>query len=191
MTLISKWDEQLWRCVDCNNTRLWLICAWNWGLFRSFNIVINIVANVTIYALPLYFWPSKFYLLSLFMYMINTCFVQKYATFQLARETFLVTSMFFLRAGAIQRLLQNGLLSADGLNKADEETIKKLIYPVCSLVGFWKELNVKLWVFHNYDVMMLVCSVVIACFALRLFTLCFWGLFLLFTSGWILYKKNH
>ncbi|XP_054815170.1 endonuclease III homolog 1, chloroplastic-like isoform X1 [Prosopis cineraria] len=43
--------------------------------------------------------------------------------------------------GAIQRLLQNGLLSADGLDKADEETIKKLIYPV----GFYtrKSINLK------------------------------------------------
>ncbi|KAF7824282.1 endonuclease III-like protein 1, chloroplastic-like [Senna tora] len=43
--------------------------------------------------------------------------------------------------GAIQRLLQNGLLSADGLNNADEETIKKLIYPV----GFYtrKATNLK------------------------------------------------
>ncbi|KAI9079400.1 hypothetical protein K1719_038699 [Acacia pycnantha] len=43
--------------------------------------------------------------------------------------------------GAIQRLLQNDLLSADGLNKADEETIKKLIYPV----GFYtrKTTNLK------------------------------------------------
>ncbi|XP_028757212.1 endonuclease III homolog 1, chloroplastic-like [Neltuma alba] len=43
--------------------------------------------------------------------------------------------------GAIQRLLQNGLLSADGLNQADEETIRKLIYPV----GFYtrKTTNLK------------------------------------------------
>ncbi|XP_015886672.3 endonuclease III homolog 1, chloroplastic isoform X3 [Ziziphus jujuba] len=32
--------------------------------------------------------------------------------------------------GAIQRLLQNGLLTADAIVKADEETIKGLIYPV-------------------------------------------------------------
>ncbi|KAG4973923.1 hypothetical protein AAZX31_11G125900 [Glycine max] len=32
--------------------------------------------------------------------------------------------------GAIQRLLQNDLLTADAINDADEETIKKLIYPV-------------------------------------------------------------
>ncbi|XP_024631851.1 endonuclease III homolog 2, chloroplastic isoform X2 [Medicago truncatula] len=32
--------------------------------------------------------------------------------------------------GATQRLRQNGLLTADALNKADEETIKKQIYPV-------------------------------------------------------------
>ena len=42
----------------------------------------------------------------------------------------------FSRIGATQRLRQNGLLTPDGLNKADEETIKKLIYPVCSLVAF-------------------------------------------------------
>ena len=43
--------------------------------------------------------------------------------------------MFFSTIGATQRLRQNGLLTADALNKADEETIKKLIYPVCSLVA--------------------------------------------------------
>lgn len=32
--------------------------------------------------------------------------------------------------GAIQRLLQNGLLTADAIEKADEATIKSLIYPV-------------------------------------------------------------
>ncbi|KAL5082618.1 hypothetical protein RYX36_011039 [Vicia faba] len=32
--------------------------------------------------------------------------------------------------GATQRLRQNGMLTADALNIADEETIKKLIYPV-------------------------------------------------------------
>ncbi|XP_040373681.1 endonuclease III homolog 1, chloroplastic isoform X2 [Rosa chinensis] len=32
--------------------------------------------------------------------------------------------------GAIQRLLQNGLLSADAIDKGDEATIKSLIYPV-------------------------------------------------------------
>ncbi|XP_019413208.1 PREDICTED: endonuclease III homolog 1, chloroplastic-like isoform X2 [Lupinus angustifolius] len=43
--------------------------------------------------------------------------------------------------GAIQRLLQNGLLTPDALNDADEETIKKLIYPV----GFYtrKATNLK------------------------------------------------
>ncbi|KAJ1424442.1 HhH-GPD domain [Sesbania bispinosa] len=35
-----------------------------------------------------------------------------------------------LQTGATQRLRQNGLLTADAINKADEETIKKLIYPV-------------------------------------------------------------
>ncbi|KAF1899228.1 hypothetical protein Lal_00019352 [Lupinus albus] len=51
-----------------------------------------------------------------------------------------VTSVF-LRIGAIQRLLQNGLLTPDALNDADEETIKKLIYPV----GFYtrKATNLK------------------------------------------------
>jgi hypothetical protein len=39
----------------------------------------------------------------------------------------------FLRIGAIQRLLQNDLLTPDAINNAEEETIKKLIYPVCSL----------------------------------------------------------
>ncbi|RVW28592.1 Endonuclease III-like 1, chloroplastic [Vitis vinifera] len=38
-----------------------------------------------------------------------------------------------MSAGAIQRLLQNGLLVADAIDKADEATIKSLIYPVCSL----------------------------------------------------------
>uniref|UniRef100_A0A7N0V6H5 DNA-(apurinic or apyrimidinic site) lyase n=1 Tax=Kalanchoe fedtschenkoi TaxID=63787 RepID=A0A7N0V6H5_KALFE len=32
--------------------------------------------------------------------------------------------------GAIQRLLQNGLLSADAIHEADEATIKSIIYPV-------------------------------------------------------------
>ncbi|XP_062107785.1 endonuclease III homolog 1, chloroplastic isoform X2 [Humulus lupulus] len=32
--------------------------------------------------------------------------------------------------GAIQRLLQNGLLAADAIDKADEATVKSLIYPV-------------------------------------------------------------
>ncbi|TKY67450.1 Endonuclease III-like 1 [Spatholobus suberectus] len=43
--------------------------------------------------------------------------------------------------GAIQRLLQNGLLTAEAINDADEETIKKLIYPV----GFYtrKATNLK------------------------------------------------
>lgn len=36
-----------------------------------------------------------------------------------------------MSAGAIQRLLQNGLLAADAIDKADEATIKSLIYPVC------------------------------------------------------------
>ena len=38
-----------------------------------------------------------------------------------------------LRVGATQRLGENDLLTADAMDKADEETIKKLIYPVCSL----------------------------------------------------------
>lgn len=33
-------------------------------------------------------------------------------------------------AGAIQRLLQNGLLTAEAIDKADEATMKDLIYPV-------------------------------------------------------------
>ncbi|CAI8616661.1 unnamed protein product [Vicia faba] len=43
--------------------------------------------------------------------------------------------------GAIQRLLQNDLLTPDAINNADEETIKKLIYPV----GFYtrKATNLK------------------------------------------------
>ncbi|XP_062173152.1 endonuclease III homolog 1, chloroplastic [Alnus glutinosa] len=43
--------------------------------------------------------------------------------------------------GAIQRLLQNGLLTADAIDKADEATIKSLIYPV----GFYtrKATNLK------------------------------------------------
>ncbi|KAK7257870.1 hypothetical protein RIF29_32162 [Crotalaria pallida] len=43
--------------------------------------------------------------------------------------------------GAIQRLLQNDLLTPDAMNNADEETIKKLIYPV----GFYtrKATNLK------------------------------------------------
>ncbi|KAF3621120.1 Endonuclease III -like protein 2, chloroplastic [Capsicum annuum] len=35
-----------------------------------------------------------------------------------------------LPTGAIQRLLQNGLLAADAIDSANEETIKSLIYPV-------------------------------------------------------------
>lgn len=38
----------------------------------------------------------------------------------------------FWISGAIQRLLQNDLLSADAIDKGDEATIKSLIYPVCS-----------------------------------------------------------
>lgn len=34
-------------------------------------------------------------------------------------------------AGAVERLLQNGLLDPYSIEKADEETIKNLIYPVC------------------------------------------------------------
>ncbi|KAH7856869.1 hypothetical protein Vadar_006442 [Vaccinium darrowii] len=43
--------------------------------------------------------------------------------------------------GAIQRLLQNGLLTPDAIDKADEATIKSLIYPV----GFYpkKAINLK------------------------------------------------
>ncbi|XP_059632882.1 endonuclease III homolog 1, chloroplastic-like [Cornus florida] len=43
--------------------------------------------------------------------------------------------------GAIQRLLENGLLTADAIDKADEATIKSLIYPV----GFYpkKAVNMK------------------------------------------------
>lgn len=36
-------------------------------------------------------------------------------------------------AGAIQRLLQNDLLTAEAIDRADEATIKDLIYPVRSL----------------------------------------------------------
>jgi hypothetical protein len=39
----------------------------------------------------------------------------------------------FLWIGAIQRLLQNDLLTPDAIHNAEEETIKQLIYPVCSL----------------------------------------------------------
>lgn len=35
-------------------------------------------------------------------------------------------------AEANQRLLENGLLSADTMDRADEATIKSLIYPVCA-----------------------------------------------------------
>ncbi|MED6160365.1 alpha,alpha-trehalase nth1 [Stylosanthes scabra] len=43
--------------------------------------------------------------------------------------------------GAIQRLLENGLLTPDAINNADEETIKKMLYPV----GFYtrKATNLK------------------------------------------------
>lgn len=44
---------------------------------------------------------------------------------------FPLKSSFTTRAGAIQRLLQNGLLTPDAIDKADEATIKSLIYPVC------------------------------------------------------------
>ncbi|KAL2332209.1 hypothetical protein Fmac_019790 [Flemingia macrophylla] len=36
----------------------------------------------------------------------------------------------FVTRGATQRLRENGLLTADAINKVDEEIIKKLIYPV-------------------------------------------------------------
>lgn len=36
-------------------------------------------------------------------------------------------------AGAIQRLLQQDLLTPDAVDKAEEATIKSLIYPVCHL----------------------------------------------------------
>jgi hypothetical protein len=39
-----------------------------------------------------------------------------------------------LSAGAIQRLQQNNLLTADAIDKADETAIKDLIYPVCVLM---------------------------------------------------------
>ncbi|KAE9452848.1 hypothetical protein C3L33_15254, partial [Rhododendron williamsianum] len=43
---------------------------------------------------------------------------------------FPLKSSFTTRVGAIQRLLQNGLLTPDAIDKADEATIKSLIYPV-------------------------------------------------------------
>jgi len=46
---------------------------------------------------------------------------------------FVMLTSVFLRIGAIQRLLQNDLLTAEAINNVDEETVKKLIYPVCSL----------------------------------------------------------
>lgn len=41
--------------------------------------------------------------------------------------------------GAIQRLLQNDLLSAEAINKADEGAIKELIHPVWPfhILRFW------------------------------------------------------
>lgn len=39
----------------------------------------------------------------------------------------------FWGAGAIQRLHQNGLLTAAAIDQANEITIKDLIYPVCFL----------------------------------------------------------
>ncbi|KAF7150790.1 hypothetical protein RHSIM_Rhsim02G0076600 [Rhododendron simsii] len=41
-----------------------------------------------------------------------------------------IKSSFTTSAGAIQRLLQNGLLTPDAIDQADEATIKSLIYPV-------------------------------------------------------------
>ena len=37
---------------------------------------------------------------------------------------------FLLNSGAIQRLLQNDLLTAEAIDKGDEEKLKTLIYPV-------------------------------------------------------------
>jgi len=37
----------------------------------------------------------------------------------------------FQHAAAIHRLHQNGLLTPEAVDKADESTIKELIYPVC------------------------------------------------------------
>ncbi|CAJ1933315.1 unnamed protein product [Sphenostylis stenocarpa] len=52
----------------------------------------------------------------------------------------LVTSVF-LSIGAIQRLLENDLLTAEAIDNVDEDTVKKLIYPV----GFYtrKATNLK------------------------------------------------
>lgn len=43
---------------------------------------------------------------------------------------FLHSLMPYYHTGAIQRLLQNGLLAPDAIDTANEETIKSLIYPV-------------------------------------------------------------
>ena len=68
-------------------------------------------------------------------------------------------------AGAIQRLLQNDLLVADAIDKADEATIKSLIYPVYLFSGVVYETST------------------------TSFFLLFIYLFLKFL-GWILYKKS-
>ena len=67
-------------------------------------------------------------------------------------------------AGAIQRLLQNDLLVADAIDKADEATIKSLIYPVYLFSGVVMKLLLPLSIFFIY-------------------------LFIKFL-GWILYKKS-
>lgn len=45
----------------------------------------------------------------------------------------------FGSAGALQRLLQNGLHTAEAIDKADEATIKDLIYPVYFSESNWKK----------------------------------------------------
>lgn len=45
----------------------------------------------------------------------------------------LIDKRTFRSAGAALRLQESGLLTADAMDKADEATIKSLIYPVCFL----------------------------------------------------------
>ncbi|GLT75757.1 hypothetical protein SLA2020_474560 [Shorea laevis] len=76
------------------------------------------------------------------LYSIYTVFIscsKSCSAFPLMPSNF--THKGLRSAGAIQRLLQNGLLTADAIDKADEATIKSLIYPV----GFYtrKATNLK------------------------------------------------
>lgn len=51
-------------------------------------------------------------------------------SFRVYRTLSSLKFFFFWSAGAIQRLHQNNMLTADAIDRADETTIKNLIYPV-------------------------------------------------------------